>query len=135
MTDTAARRPSAPDAPPVWGVASIAGALGLSAVTAAAACCVLPLALASIGVGAGLAGSLAELATIRTPLLVLSGVALVVAWIMWWRKRETACTAGDACAADAAPRRAIGLLIAATALVGLAAIWDSIEPLLMKWIL
>ena len=134
MADTAARRPSAPGAPPVRGVASIAAALGLGAVTAAAACCVLPLALASIGVGAGLAGSLAGLASIRTPLLVLSGVALVVAWIMWWRKRETACAPGDACASDARPRRAVGLLIAATVLVGLAAIWGSIEPALMKWV-
>ena len=135
MTDTAARRPSAPHAPPVRGVASIAAAFGLGAVTAAAACCVLPLALASIGVGAGLAGSLAGLASTRTPLLLLSAVALAVAWIMWWRKRETACAPGDACATDASPRRATGLLIVATVLVGLADIWGSIEPTLMKWIL
>ena len=135
MMDTIAQRPSAPDAPPVRGIASIAAALGLGAVISAAACCVLPLALASIGVGAGLAGSLAGLASIRTPLLVLSGLALVIAWIMWWRKRKAACAPGDACAVDARPRRAVGLLIAATVLVGLAAIWGSIEPTLMKWVL
>ena len=49
MTDTVARQPSTPGGPPVRGVASIAAALGLGAVTAAAACCVLPLALASLG--------------------------------------------------------------------------------------
>jgi mercuric ion transport protein len=85
-------------------------------------------------VGAGLAGSLAGLASIRTPLLVLSAVALVVAWIMWWRKREAAWAPGNSCTTDARPRRAVGLLIAATVLVGLAAIWGSIEPTLMKWI-
>ena len=78
MTDTVARQPSTPGGPPVRGVASIAAALGLGAVTAAAACCVLPLALASLGVGAGLAGSFVGLASIRAPLLVLSAVALVV---------------------------------------------------------
>ncbi len=135
MTDTAVRRPFAPDAPPARGIASIAAALGLGAVTAAAACCVLPLALASVGLSAGVAGSLAGLASIRTPLLVLSVATLVVAWVMWWRKRETACAQETSCAADARPRRAIGFLIAATVLVGLAAIWSSIEPTFMKWIL
>ena len=136
MTDTATtRRASTPGKPPVKGAASIAAALGLGAVTAAAACCVLPLALASIGVGAGLAGSLAELASIRTPLMMRSVVALVVAWMMWWRKRETACAPGETCTTDASPPRAVGLLIAATVLVGLTVIWDSIEPTLMDWIL
>lgn len=134
MTDAAAMRPSEPGAPPVRSLAAVAAAAGLGAVTAAAACCVLPLALASIGLGAGFAGSLAGLASIRTPLLVLSAVALAVAWIMWWRKRETACASGDACASDARPRRAVGLLIVATVLVGLATIWGSIEPTLMKWV-
>lgn len=135
MTDTVARQPSTPGGPPVRGVASIAAALGLGAITAAAACCVLPLALASLGVGAGLAGSFVGLASIRAPLLVLSAVALVVAWAMWWRKRETACAPGDACAVDVRSRRIVGLLIAATVLVGLAAIWGSIEPILMNWVL
>ena len=134
MVDVVTRRPAERNELPVRGIASLAAALGLGAVTAAAACCVLPLALASIGVGAGLAGSLAGLESIRTPLLVLSAIALVVAWIMWWRKRETACAPGDSCATAVKPRRALGLLIAATVLVGSAAIWGSIEPTLMKWV-
>lgn len=134
-TDIAEGRASAPTAPPVRSVATVATALGLGAVTAAAACCVLPLALASLGVGAGLAGTLAGLASVRTPLFVLSAGTLAVAWIMWWRKRETACAREKACAADAKPYRSFSLLIAATVLVSLAAIWGSIEPTLMKWIL
>ena len=120
--------------PPVKGLASLAAALGLGAVTAAAACCVLPLALASIGVGAGLAGSLAALAGVRVPLLILSALAVAAAWIMWWRRRQTNCAPGDACAADAQPRRPLVALIAATALVSLAGTWSSIEPTLMKWV-
>lgn len=134
MTDIAGRS-LPPSAPPVRAVASIAAALGIGAVMAAASCCVLPLALVSIGVSAGFAGSLAGLASIRTPLLMLSAVALVFAWIMWWRKRETTCAPGEACAVDAKRHLAVGLLIAATALVGLAASWGLIEPTLMNWIL
>lgn len=119
---------------PLRGLTSLATALGLGAVTSAAACCVLPMALASIGLGAGFASTLAGLATVKTPLLILSGLALAVAWAMWSRKREMACAAGDACAADAQPRRPVGLLLAATALVGLAAIWGWIEPALMRWV-
>lgn len=134
MVDIVTKRPTERNEMPVRGIASLAAALGLGAITAAAACCVLPLALASIGVGAGLAGSLAELESVRTPLLVLSATALVVAWIIWWRRRETACAPGDACADGAKPQRAIGLLIAATMLVGLATVWDLVEPTLMKWV-
>lgn len=134
MTDTA-RRPLPQRAPPVRAVASIATALGIGAVMAAASCCVLPLALVSIGVSVGFASSLAGLASIRAPLLMFSVVALVFAWIMWGRKRETACAPGEACAVDGKPRLAVGLLIVATALVGLAASWDAIEPTLMNWIL
>ena len=134
MAEIVAERSPERTPPPVRGIASIAAALGLGAVTAAAACCVLPLALASIGVGAGLASVLGGLASVRTPLLVLSAVAVAVAWGMWWRKRETACAPGDACATDAKPRRSVGLLVSATALVGLAAIWGPIEPMLMKWV-
>ena len=135
MADTVTRQPLALGEPHVRGVASIATALGFGATTAAASCCVLPLALASIGAGGGLTGSLAGLASIRTPLLVLSAVALVVAWIIWWRKQDAACTPVEGCATYYKPRRATGLLIAATALVVLAAVWGSIEPTLMKWIL
>ena len=48
-------------------VSASAAVGGFASLLAWAACCVLPLALASIGVGAGLAGSLAGLASIRTP--------------------------------------------------------------------
>ncbi len=134
MAETVAERTADRTSPPLRGIAPVAAALGLGAITAAAACCVLPLALASIGVGAGLASGLADLASVRTPLLILSAVAVAVAWVMWWRKRETVCAPSDACAAEAKPHRSIGLLVAATALVCLAAIWGSIEPTLMKWV-
>jgi mercuric ion transport protein len=119
---------------PVRGLASLATALGVGAVTAAAACCVLPLAFASIGISAGLASILANLASIRMSLLVVSTLAVIFAWVMWWRKQETACAPDEACAAEAKSGRSAALLVASTLLVCLAAIWSVIEPALMKWV-
>jgi hypothetical protein len=76
LAETAALKPAQQAKPPVRGLASLATALGLGAVTAAAACCVLPLALASIGVGASLASGFAALADARTPLLVIGAAVL-----------------------------------------------------------
>lgn len=134
LAETVALKPAEQAKPPVRGLASLATALGLGAVTAAAACCVLPLALASIGVGASLAGSFAALAGLRTPLLVIGAVVLVVAWIVWWRKREAPCAPGDACAAPARSRGPLVLLIISTMLVGLAGVFPALEPTLMKWV-
>lgn len=134
LAETAALKPAQQAKPPVRGLASLATALGLGAVTAAAACCVLPLALASIGVGASLASGFAALADARTPLLVIGAAVLAVAWIMWWRKREAACGPGDACAAPARSRGPLVLLTISTALVGIAAAFPALEPTLMKWV-
>ena len=134
LAEAVALKPAEPAKPPVRGLASLATALGLGAVTAAAACCVLPLALASIGVGAGLAGSFAALAGVRTPLLLIGAVVLTVAWVMWWRRREAACAPGDTCATPDRSRGPLTLLMISTVLVGLAGMFPALEPTLMKWV-
>lgn len=134
LAETVVLKPAEQAKPPVRGLASLATALGLGAVTAAAACCVLPLALASIGVGASLAGGFAALAGVRTPLLVTGAIVLAVAWIMWWRKREIACAPGNVCATPIRSRGPLTLLIISTALVGLAGVFPTLEPTLMKWV-
>ena len=133
MVETVALEPVQSAKPPARGLASLAAALGLGAVTAAAACCVLPLALATIGVGTGLASGFAVLAGVRTQLLVVSVIVLAAAWIMCWRTRQIAC-AGDACAAPTQSRGPFTLLIISTALVGLAGLFPALEPTLMKWV-
>lgn len=134
LAETFAVEPAERGDPPVRGLATLSTALGLGAVTAAAACCVLPLALASIGVGASLAGGFAALAGVRTPLLVIGAAVLAVAWIMWWRRRGVACASGDACATPARSRGPLVLLIFSTVLVGLAGVFPTLEPTLMKWV-
>lgn len=115
-------------------LASLAATLGLGAVTAAAACCVLPLALASVGIGAGLAAGFTVLASIRTPLLIASGAVLIVAWLIWWRRPKRACGPDQACAVPDRRRGLLALLIASTVLIVLAGLWSSLEPMLMKWV-
>lgn len=134
MADTVAATPAEAPKSSAGGLASLATALSAGAVTAAAACCVLPLVLASVGVGAGLAGTFGALASVRTPLLVLAAVALAAAWIGWWRKRTTAFVVNSVCAIPARPRTSLFLLIAATALVVLASAFPMLEPTLMKWV-
>lgn len=134
LAKTVALEPAEPASPPVRCLASLASALGLGAITAAAACCVLPLALASMGVGAGLAGGLAMLTGVRTPLLMAAAVVLAVAWVMWWRKPDAACASGGACATPALSRGSLALLIASTVLVGLAGAFPAFEPALMRWV-
>lgn len=118
---------------PVNGLASLAGVAGFGAVTSAAACCVLPVALASIGVGTGVAGGFAPLASVRTPLLVISALMLAAAWFTWWRGRVPACSPSTVCATSARPGRPVAILVIATALVGLAGGFPLIEPSLMAW--
>lgn len=115
-------------------LASLAAALGLGAVTAAAACCVLPLALASVGVGASLMAGFVVLAGIRTPLLMVSAAVLIAAWAFWWHKRKAVCGPDKACAVPGRKPRSLALLIAATVLVVLASIWSTLEPTLLKWV-
>lgn len=134
LPETVTLRPAAQAKPPVRGLATLATGLGFGAVTAAAACCVLPLALASIGVGASLAGGFAALAGVRTPLLAIGAAVLAVAWIIWGRKREAACASAKPCATPARSRDPLVLLIISTVLVGLAGMFPALEPTLMKWV-
>lgn len=132
MTDTIAASRTEPARPPLRALASLATIFGFGAVTAAAACCVLPLALAALGVGASLAGAFAALAGIRIPLLAIAAAVLAVAWVMWWRGRRT-CEAAENCRLPA-PNRALPVLLIATALVAAAGIFPMLEPALMAWL-
>ena len=107
-------------------IAGFATSSGFGGVIAAASCCVLPLALAGLGVGAS---GLARFDVLHAPLSAVALVAVLAGWFLLFR-RTRACAAG----ADLASKRgvAVGLLILATALVILSASWPFIEAPLMK---
>lgn len=112
-------RQGAPVKTPETGVAVVGTAAGITALFSAAACCVLPLAFAAAGLGAG---GLAAFVPYHWPLTIASAVAVSVGWVLYVRKRR-ACAAGAECA-SAPPRRAtLVLLCIATAAVALSAIW------------
>lgn len=111
---------------PETTVAAIAAATGLGATTAGAACCVLPLMLAGIGVGAG---TLAPMVPFHWPLSAVALVAVATGWFLYLRRRR-ACAVGVDCSPPS--KAAFLLLIVASLLVVIAAAWPLIEAPLTK---
>lgn len=114
------------------GALSAIGVLAsFGAVFAAASCCVLPLALAALGVGAGLSSTFAALMPLRWPLTALSLIGLAAGWWAYARRRR-ACAADLSCTVPL-PSRATPIMLAiGTALTLIALIWDRLEAPLMK---
>src|SRR5262245_55222803 len=75
-------------------------AIGLTAglgTLLASSCCVIPLALGSIGAGAGTFALLASLSPYRTVFLILSFLAIGAAWLFYLRRITTKCETDGAC--------------------------------------
>ncbi len=111
---------------------SLLGALAsFGAVFAAASCCVLPVALAALGVGAGLSSTFAALMPLRWPLTALSILGLATGWWFYARRRR-ACALDRSCTMPL-PSRATPIVLAiGTTLTVIALLWDRLEAPLMK---
>jgi mercuric ion transport protein len=122
-----------PSAPATGWFAGVGAAIGLGAI-AASSCCVLPLALASLGAtGAIFGGSLEILAGLRPFLFGGAALALAAGWLLFIRRHAVACNTGDSCAAAKSSKRTAALLAVGTAIIGLAAVWQPhVEPILLK---
>lgn len=66
------------------GVAAVSTIGGFAALFSAAACCVLPLAFAALGLGAG---GLAAFVPYHWPLTILAAVAVAAGWLLYVRRR------------------------------------------------
>lgn len=108
------------------GLATLGAVAGFAGLSAAAACCVLPLALASVGIAAG---GLASLGPLHAPLSTIALLAVAGGWF-FYLKRRRACVVGDDCAPPS--RSTFVLLIFASGFVLLSAIWPFIEAPLMR---
>ena len=108
------------------GAAVLGTAASFGALFSATACCVLPLALGAIGLGAG---SLATLVPFHWPLTIIAVVAVAAAWLLYLRKRR-ACTRDARCAAPT--RATFVMLCISTVLVAISAGWSFIEAPLMR---
>ncbi|MGI8705189.1 MAG: hypothetical protein ACR2JJ_05260 [Sphingomicrobium sp.] len=110
------------------GVAAVGTGASLTALFSAAACCVLPLAFAAVGLGAG---GLAAFVPYHWPLTIGAMLAVAAGWALYWRKRR-ACIGGSGC--EIPPSQAtLWMLSVATVFVGLSAIWKpALEQPLMR---
>lgn len=108
-------------------MAGVGAAASLASLFSAAACCVLPLALAGVGIGAG---GLGAVVPFRWPLTIAAVAAVAIGWLLHLRKRR-ACATDRSCAAAPPARATFHLLLAATLVVALSSLWGFIEePLL-----
>ena len=111
------------------GVTVLGTAGGFTALVSAAACCVLPLVLAAVGISAG---SLAFLVPYHWPLTIGAGIAVAAGWALHWRRRR-ACALDSSCAVAPPAAASFWMLVVATTFVILSAIWPGyIEGPLMR---
>lgn len=103
------------------GVAALGTAGGFTALIAAAACCVLPLAFAAIGLGAG---GLAFLVPFHWPLTIAAAVAVAAGWTFYARRRR-ACSRDESCTVAPPTKVTFWMLCLATAFVALSALWPA----------
>lgn len=108
------------------GVATLGAVAGFSAFFAATACCVLPAALAALGVGAGLSSSLSALVPFRGPLMIAASLAVAAGWLLYVRRRNQ-CRRDADCTRSPPTKATLILLCAATALIALSAILPHFE--------
>jgi mercuric ion transport protein len=104
---------------------------GLLGALAASSCCILPLALFSLGIGGAWIGKFTQLAPYQ-PYFIAATIAFLGGgyWLVY-RSSKAACAVGDACARPL-PNRLIMLgLILATALVAVALGFDLLAPLFL----
>ncbi|MFN3724672.1 MAG: hypothetical protein ACK4SZ_00050 [Allosphingosinicella sp.] len=108
------------------GLATAAAVGSLGALTAAASCCVLPLALAGAGVSAS---AFASLVPLRLPLSLIALLAVLAGWFFLYR-RTRSCVVDSACARPS--RSTPVLLVAATLFVLLSLSWPLFEASLVS---
>lgn len=113
------------------GVAAASTLGGFAALFSAAACCVLPLAFAALGFGAG---GLAALVPYHWPLTIASGLAVATGWVLYVRKHRV-CMRDGSCTVELPTRATLIMLGLATAFVILSAAWKTLfEAPLMAWL-
>ncbi len=124
---------SAPEAPRITanadrGVATLGTLASIGALFSAAACCILPLALAGIGVGSA---GLSSVVPFHWPLTIAAITAVAAGWFFYLRRRK-ACVRDSTCTTAPPAKSTLLLLSMATVLVTISAFWGFIEAPLMR---
>lgn len=109
-------------------VATLGAFASVGALFSAAACCILPLGLATIGVGSA---GLSALVPFHWPLTVVAIIAVLAGWVFYFRKRE-ACVRDTSCTMAQPLKSTFILQCIATLVVATSASWSFIEAPLMR---
>lgn len=127
LRGTTGRAAGPADAP---GQQRLAAAGGLLGAVAASSCCLLPLALFSLGIGGAWIGNLTALAPYQP---IFAAVTLGLLGYGFWLVygRRTACADSDACARPLPNRLVKATLWAATALITAALAFPYVAPRLL----
>ncbi|MBI1869317.1 MAG: mercury transporter MerT [Methylocystis sp.] len=120
---------SGPKAAAASGRAKLAAAGGVLGALAASACCILPLALFSLGVSGAWIGNLTRLAPYQPYFIAFTAVCLGSGYWLVYRSRRVACADGAACARPVPNRLVVSGLVLATILVIGALALDFLGPL------
>lgn len=104
---------------------------GLLGALAAASCCILPLALFSLGVSGAWIGNFTQLALYQPYFIGATLVFLGTGYWLVHRASKRACANGEACALPLPNRLVKAALIVATVLVVAALGFDFLAPLLL----
>ena len=104
---------------------------GLGAL-AAKSCCILPFLLASTGIGGAWLSR--ELAMLRPYFLAAAILSLLIGWTFVIRRNRTACQTDSPCATSRTGWMTFSMLGLATLLVGLSALWDFLQPVILDYL-
>jgi len=104
---------------------------GLLGALAASSCCILPVALFSLGIGGAWIGNLTQLAPYQPYFLAATLLCLGGGYWLVRRASKRACAAGEACARPLPNRLVKGMLVIATVLIVAAIGFDLLAPLLL----
>jgi mercuric ion transport protein len=105
---------------------------GLLGALAASSCCILPVALFSLGIGGALIGNLTQLAPYQPYFLAATLLCLGGGYWLVRRASKRACAAGEACARPLPNWLVKGMLVIATVVIVAAIGFDLLAPLLLN---
>jgi mercuric ion transport protein len=110
----------------------LAAAGGIIGALAASSCCILPVALFSLGIGGAWIGNFTQLAPYQ-PYFIAATLAFIgIGYWLVYRSSKVACADGEACARPL-PNRLVKIsLIAATVIVIAALGFDYVAPYILS---